>query len=280
MAKAKSKKKPKRVVKEKNKLDVLNKFCEPILQKYSKSIKAIWMLHHEESSKSREIDLIFLLNDTHSEFNSDKKLIEHFILKEKKEIQRKYKIMIHEDFYEITAYFEDVMSGKPEIFSEIKHSIAIYDPSSFFSPFKDLIKRGKILGTKESLMNLIFKIKDRFKTINHLKMQVFENIYISTIDAGQAALIASDHSIPIQRELSSDLEKYFVKKGLLEEKYIKYCSEIIHLFKENEHGKLGNINGELLDELIGKNHLFVDRMGDLIEEIELKKKDLPSFPEE
>lgn len=266
--------------KEKNKLEIINKFCEPILKKYKGSIKAIWMLHTEDSHDYKEIDLIFLLDDTHTDFMTEKKIIEHIILREKKEIQRKHGIRLHEDFYEITEYFEKLMSGNPEIFSEIKHSITIYDPSSFFSPFKDLIKRGKILGTKESLMNLIFKIKDRFKAINHLKLQVFENIYTSTIDSGQAALIAADHSIPIQRALPADLEKYFVKKGLLELKYVNYCIEIIKLFKDNEHGKLGNISGEMLDGLIGKNHLFVERMGDLIEEIEHRKKNLPQFPEE
>lgn len=266
--------------KEKNRLDIIHKFCEPILRKYKDSIKSIWMLHSEDSKDYNEIDLIFLLDDTHLDFIAEKKLIENIIIKEKRNIEKKYGIRLHEDFYEITQYFEKVMAGDPEIFSEIKHSITIYDPSSFFSPFKDLIKRGKILGTKESLMNLIYKIKDRFKTINHLKQQVFENIYTSTIDAGQAALIAANYSIPIQRALPGELDKHFVKKGFLELKYINYCSQIIKMFKDNEHGNLGNINGEMLDELIGKNHLFVERMGDLIEEIEHKKKDLPQFPEE
>lgn len=246
-------------------LKAIKAFCDPLLKKHAKIIKAIWLLRTE----GKDIDLIILI-DNLTGFAVDKinrKQFELDVLKQERAVLKRFKIPVHTGFYEMTDYFNKIMENDLAVFAEIKNGIEVYDPTGFFAPLKELVRRGKILGTKESLIRLITSVKERFKNLHNLKLEALDNIYSAVIDAGQAALLAANYSIPIQRDVAKHLKICFVDKGLLEKRYIDWVNKIVKIYKGFEHGKIKYLTGQEVDDLIDKGKAFIKRMDSLIAEI-------------
>ncbi len=246
-------------------IKAIKAFCDPLLKKHAKIIKAIWLLRTE----AKEINLIILI-DNLTGFAVDRinrKQFELDVLKQEKAVLKKFKIPVHTGFYEMTDYFNKIMENDLAVFAEIKNSVDVYDPTGFFAPLKELVKRGKILGTKESLIRLITSVKARFKNLHDLKLEALDNIYSAVVDAGQAALLAANYSIPIQKDVAKHLKVCFVAKGLLEKRYVDWLDKIVKTFKGFEYGKIKYMTGKEIDDLVDKGKDFIERMDSLIGEI-------------
>lgn len=250
-------------------VDALETFCNLILKKHGSIIVSIWIIKPPEKM-SEDLYLIILVNNFKAGKQKVRKL-ELDVLKVEKAVFNNLDVRMHSGFYNLSNYFESVMKGDEEIFNEIKYSMPVYDPTGFFGPLKKLVETGKIVGTQESLFKLIFDVKERFRDIDNIKMKILDNIYSAIVDTGQAALISAGSSFPIHKDIAKGLEKHFVKKHMLEERYVNYCNDIVGFLKAIEHKKIKTITGKQIDEMIRKGNLFVNRMKDLVEEIERKK---------
>lgn len=242
-------------------LKAVEKLCKEIVSNFKKEVKAIWLL---TSEKNKDVTLTVLLDDLNvSRLRRFK--IESTVKRIEKKIWKEDRIAMHTGFYELSKYFENVMKGNLIMFSEIRNSQPLYDPTGFFTPLKPLIEEGEIIGTKESLLRLISNIKGRIRKIDGLKLDILENLYIAVVNAGQAPLIAANYPIPVQKEVSKQLKKYFVKKDeKLSMDFIKMCDDVVKSFKEFEHKKKVDISGEELDDLIKKSKAFISRMEHLV----------------
>lgn len=247
--------------------DALLLFVKAITARHKASIKAIWKLDIEKAS---DISLIVLVDDLNFD-NVERKSIELEAAKEEKKLEERHKLKVHTGFYRLSDYFGEVMKGSINIFSEIKSSEAIYDPTGFFRPLQSLVAEGKILGTREALLRFIYSIKKRLKSADEMKIEALENIYTSVVNAGQAPLIAANYGIPVQRDIPLFLKKHFSQNGLLSAEHIRHCEEIIGTFKDLEHGKLKEIEGRNIDALLKKAKHFVERMESLSSEISVKQ---------
>ena len=248
----------------------LKKFCILVLKKRSKEIKAIWLLATENLEKEKDFSVV-ILTDYRKISPARKKSLKKDVAKAEKIIEKRYKIDLHSGFYDLEKYFEKIMTNDTEMFNEILHSIPLYDPTNFFTPLKILAKRGRILGTKEATFRLIDSVKEHFKNIHDFKLEVLDEIYSSVIDAGQAALLAANYSIPVQKHLAKHIKRCFVNKGVLEKEYAKWTEEIVSTFKGFEHGMIKEISGQQIDDLVIKGTKFIKRMDDLVREYEKKR---------
>jgi len=134
-------------------------------------------------------------------------------------------------------YLGEIMKGDEESYLGLSKSDILYDPGRFLDPLQELIKEGKVIITKESLMNRFNSIKEYFKKIDMLKYKILDNIYNSVIDLSQALLIEKHNIYCTQKETPTYLKKYFVKKGIISKTYYENVEEIISLFKDMEHKK-------------------------------------------
>ena len=250
-------------------VNALEAFCTSLIRKHGRIVVSIWLLKNPERLREKDLYVIILLNDIKTGKSGFKKL-ELDVLEAEKAVSTNLGVRIHSGFYNLSVYFESVMKGDEDIFREIRHSIPVYDPTGFFGPLKKLINTGKIVGTRESLFKLVFDMKERYKDIHKVKMRILDNIYAAVVDSGQAALITAGTRFPIHKDIASGLEKHFVKKHMLEKRYADYCSDIIQFMKEVEHKRIKNMTGKTLDVMIKKGNLFVNRMKDLVDEIEKK----------
>ncbi len=245
-------------------LQVAEKFCKEVISHFKKEVKSIWLLTVE---KNKEITLTILLDD----LNVDKlrrSKIESVVKQVEKKILKEDQVAVHTGFYDLSKYFENVMKGNLVMFSEIRNSQPLYDPTGFFTPLKPLIEGGEIIGTRESLLKLIHNVKGRLAKIDMLKLEVLENLYSAVVSAGQAPLIAMNYPAPVPKEVSKQLRKHFVsQKGWLSMDFINMCDDVIQTFKDFEHKRKVDITGKELDELVKKGKAFILRMEHLVSNI-------------
>ncbi len=244
-------------------LQIAEKFCKEVVAHFKKEVKAIWLLTVE---KNKEITLTILLDD----LNVDKlrrAKIESVVKQVEKKILKEDQVAVHTGFYDLSKYFENIMKGNLVMFSEIRNSQPLYDPTGFFTPLKPLIEEGEIIGTRESLLKLIHNVKGRLAKIDMLKLEVLENLYSAVVSAGQAPLIAMNCPAPIPKEVSKHLKKHFVKKGLLSMEYVDIYNEIAGTFKDFEHKRKVDISGKELDVLAKKSKAFISKMEHLVSSI-------------
>ncbi len=162
------------------------------------------------------------------------------------------------------------MENDLDVFNELKNSIPVYDPSGFFRPLKKLLEKGEILGTKESLMRLGDGITARFRAIHSLKLNVLENLFNAVVDAGQALLISKKYPIPLQTQVPEMLESLTKSNDIIEKRYVKYCKDVISVYKEVEHEDKKDIRGWELDILSKKANDFVQRVLEIMEKDSLQ----------
>lgn len=149
---------------------------------------------------------------------------------------------------------KEISNHNTRVLISVREGIIIYDPFKLLRSLKINIEKGMMIGTKEVILKKFMLIKDYLKEIEDIKRDIFDNIYTSTIEASQTALILDGHAILIPRLIPDMLKKKLRRK--MERTYIGYASEIIKMYKSYEHKKINLPEGKKLDELTGKAMLF------------------------
>ncbi|MEE9405866.1 MAG: hypothetical protein V3V26_00495 [Candidatus Aenigmarchaeota archaeon] len=230
----------------------LNSFCTSLLGKYRKYVKSIWFAENTIS--------VLILDVS----KSTKEDIEKFSLILLKTFNAKYDSAVKLELAELSDYFRNVMEGDIGTYKMIRDASLLYDPSHFVHPIKKMVKTGMIHGTKEALMRRFHSINQHFREISREKLRVLDNIYMSIIEASQAAILAAGHPIPVPKQVPPSIKKYFVDKGLLEKKYLNQCSEIVKAFKSVEHREKPVPSGAELDKLQEIARQYRERLKELV----------------
>ncbi len=266
MAKAKQTgKKSKNSRKTKVSMNIIKELLDGLLKKYSDIVKAIWVISPKDLLSKKPSIVVVLIDDTKAK-EKDIKQLEVDAIQLSEKLEQKYEKKIYFDFELLTHYFEKVMQDRIDTFIEIKHALALYDPTGFLRPLQLLVEKGKILGTKESILRLIINVKSRMKDISKIKVEALAKIYEAVIDAAEAALIAWGYAALTPKYIAVQLDRIFVKKHKLSKRFVDYYKAIYDYYKQYEHDKIKVVDGAKLDELIKKADAFIDRMKELIEE--------------
>ena len=158
---------------------------------------------------------------------------------------------------------KEISNHNTRVLISIREGKIIYDPFKFLKSLKINIEKGMMIGTKEVILKKFLLIKDYLKEIENLKRDIFDNIYTSTIEASQTALILGGHSVLIPRLIPEILKKRIGGRKM-ERTYIGYASEIIKMYKAYEHKKIDLPNGKKLDDLTIKAMLFREAVKKLV----------------
>jgi hypothetical protein len=212
------------------KISIRIKFDEP----EKKLIRAAW-LHNE---------MVYILCLTNHITELTKKYSKKFGLPEEKIRVGTTEDLVKEIIHHNTRILISVRDGKP-----------LYDPLKLLHSLKINIEKGLMIGTKEGILRKFLVIKEHLKEIDKIKVQVFDNIYISTIEASQTALILRNHVVLVPRLIPNVLREYMLGRGL-EKSQINDAEEIIRLYKAYEHKKIQLPAGRKLDELSKKAERF------------------------
>lgn len=163
----------------------------------------------------------------------------------------------------IEDLIKEITSHNTRVLISVRDGKIIYDPFKLLRSLQINIQKGMMTGTREAIMRKFLLIKDYVKEIEQTKMQVFDNIYTSTLEAAQTALLLKGHPVFVPRLVPHAIQKYLKGHGL-EKTHILYVSEIVQLFKKYEHKKISLPSGKKLDDLSKKSELFREAVKNIV----------------
>ena len=108
---------------------------------------------------------------------------------------------------------------------------------------------------------------------------VGEDLYYAILNPAQAALMLYGIAPPTPKETIKLLDEIFVKKEkLLEKKYVDTLENVRKYYKDIEHGKLKEISGKDIDNLLVDAEDYLKRIRKLFDQIE-KRRSKETFDE-
>lgn len=170
--------------------------------------------------------------------------------------------------YILTDMWDSIKEAHPVIFTFLRDGIPLYD-RGMFMPWKLLLKSGRITPSPEAIdkymsmgTSILERVKDKMKEI------ASEDPFWSTIYPSQGALMLKGLPPSDPKETPTLLREEFVKKGLLEEKWVKILEKNIKSRKDIEYGKIKDINAKEVIQSISDSRAYLKRFEKLFKEIE------------
>lgn len=249
-----------------------------VLQKFEKYIVTyIGSGSLFRGEKSNDIDVDIVIDDTdvkrmsRAELKDKLRSIIYGMGHEAAQITGVQK-QFHIQTYILTDFWEGLREANPVFFTLIRDGVPFFD-RGMFMPWKQLLQMGRVRPSKEAIdlfmssgEQVIFRVKERLKDL------VGTDIYWSTLNPSQAAIMLYGLPPPTPKETIQIMDEIFVKKEkMLEKKYVDILSRIRKYYKDLEHGKIKEITGKEIDELLNDTQDYLKRIQKLFDQIEVKK---------
>jgi predicted nucleotidyltransferase/uncharacterized protein (UPF0332 family) len=260
------------------KLTALHK--EMVLKKFEKYIVCYVLagsLPRGDAHKDSDIDVFIVIDDT------DVKKMTRTELRDKLRaiiigmgaqagemtgIRNKLNLQV----YILTDFWDSVKDANPVIFTFLRDGVPIYD-RGIFMPWKQLLQMGKIKPSPEAI-DMFMSSGDQIIRGIRAKMKnlIESDIYWATLTPSQAAIMLYGLPPPTPKETIEIMKDIFVKKEkLLEKEYVDILQKIRDYYKDIEHGKLENISGNEIEELVAGAEKYLKRLDLLFKQIEERK---------
>ncbi|MBI3412793.1 MAG: nucleotidyltransferase domain-containing protein [Candidatus Aenigmarchaeota archaeon] len=258
----------------KRRADMIKALTQKILDKFGKYVKCVVLVGsvaRDEFRSNSDIDMFLVIDDTKMNFTpEEKRRIDVEIDIAAQEIN---KDIIVQPAYTLTEFWDMVRTSHPLIYNFIRDGIPVFD-TGFFMPIKRLLELGRIPATKEAADALLDKAPKRLRRITEVKLyMVAEDCYYAMLDMTQAVLMSLGFSPPSPGRAAEEFRKHLVDTKIIEGKYADWLDGINQFRKDVEHKKINDIKGSDLDEWIKKADEFVNRMLQIADALELKKKE-------
>jgi len=164
----------------------------------------------------------------------------------------------------LTSFWEYAKAGDPVVVNILRDGVALYD-TGFFNPLQVLLKRGRIRPSEESVWRYFGRAPRTLINSRWHLLQATLDLYWAVIDAAHAALMRKNEIPPTPEHVAQMLDKIFVKKKLLEKKYVETMHKFYKISKMITHREIKEIRGDQYELYLKEASEFVQRMRVLIE---------------
>jgi len=224
--------------------------------------------------KANDIDVFVIVDDT------DVKRMSRYELKEKlrtiiitQGYEAKELTGVNKDFhiqtYILTDFWDAVKDAHPIMFTFLRDGVPLFD-RGVFMPWKLLLQMGRVKPSPEAIdmqMDIAEKLLDRIK--GKMLSIVVEDIYYSVLNPAQAVLMLYGVNPPTPLETIELMDEIFVKKEkIFEEKYVRFLEKVRELYKGVEHGKIKEVKGAEIDELVKQVKDYLEKIKRLFSQLE------------
>ncbi|MBU2590373.1 MAG: hypothetical protein KKA65_00140 [Nanoarchaeota archaeon] len=179
------------------------------------------------------------------------------------------KKQFHVQTYILTDFWDNIKDANPVIFTLLRDGVPLYD-RGVFMPWKLLLQMGRIKPSPEAIdmgLDIGEKLVQRAK--QKLLSVLGEDLYYAVLNPAQAALMLYGIPPPTPKETIKLLNDIFVKKEkLLEKKYVDILEKIRTAYKNIEHGKVTEVTGKEIDDLLKGAEDYLKRIKELFKQIE------------
>jgi uncharacterized protein (UPF0332 family) len=93
------------------------------------------------------------------------------------------------------------------------------------------------------------------------------------LNTAQAVLMFMGIAPPVPSKAYTEVKRYLVDPGIIEQKYADWLKEIIEIRKKIEHKELMDVSGAYVDEWLEKAEKFVKKMFSILNALEIRKKE-------
>ncbi len=248
-------------------------FATKVYATFDQMIKSIVLFGSSAkkvSTPSSDIDLVIIIDDVAIAW--DEMLIANYretlgeIVKE-----NPYRKSLHINTVKLSTWWADLIRGDPVVINVLRYGDVLIDRGGFFSPLKVLLKEGKIKSTPESIYTLLQRSPTHLVRAREAMLGAVDGFYWSAVDAAHAALIAAGVMPPSPEHIPEIMDENFVKKKLLNKKYVNYYYGLHNLAKEIIHGKIKHVTGKELERLQSESDDFLREMARLVDKLIDKK---------
>jgi predicted nucleotidyltransferase/uncharacterized protein (UPF0332 family) len=240
-------------------LDKATEFATKVYKELTNFVKAIVLFGssaRKSSEKSADIDVLIIIDDVRVDLMPE--LLQTYkIIVDKKILDTSKRL--HVITLKFTTFWEYVRAGDPVIINILRDGLALVD-SGFFDPLQALLYRGRIRPSQEAINNYYARAPTTLNNSQWHVLQAALDLYWAVIDAAHAALMSEGFIPPSPKHVPDMLNEQFVKKKLLEPKYIRTMQKFYDLMKGITHREIGVVLGREYDEYRKEAEEFVKRM--------------------
>jgi predicted nucleotidyltransferase/uncharacterized protein (UPF0332 family) len=172
--------------------------------------------------------------------------------------------------YLLTDFWQAVKDAHPVMFTFIRDGIPLYDRGTFI-PWKLLLKMGKIKPSSEAI-DLYMKQGEQTKDIvNRRLIDAMIDIYYGIVTPTQALMMLAGEAPPVPKVIVDEVKKVLVERDkIMSAGDLKILEKAVKLFKGYEYGKVKEISGSEIDELMKNCREYNQRMKEMMKKVEKK----------
>ena len=249
--------------------EIASDFAMKVYEKFDQMIKSVVLFGSSAkkvSTPESDIDIIIIIDDVSIRWDQE---LSAWYREELGNLikENPYRKALHINSIKLSTWWEDLMRGDPVVINVLRYGDALIDFGGFFNPLRVLLKEGKIRSTPESIYTLLQRAPGHMSRARQSMLSVVDGLYWTMVDSAHAALIAANIMPSSPEAIPEVLTEHFVKKNILNKKYVNYYSEIHSVAKEIVHGKLTSVSGKDIDEWFKMTDSFLGEMAKLVDDI-------------
>ena len=250
--------------------DIAYDFSTKVYERFKDVIKSIVLFgstaKETQQSKS-DIDIIIIVDDATIQWTQE--LVAWY----RQELARltaslKYPKKLHINTVTLTTFWNEAIVGEPVVINVLRYGIALIDFGGFFEPLKVLLARGRIKPTPEAIYNALTRSPIHLSRANMYLLGAIDAVYWSMVDSAHAALMAAKQVPPSPEHISSLLKQAFVKKGMLNSKFVDWYEELYALAHHITHGEVKRVTGRNIELYMDRADKFIGEMANIIKQLE------------
>ena len=228
------------------------------------------------ADKTSDVDTFIIIDDTDVKRMSRVELLEKLRGKIVYEFVKEATVLagvkniLNVQVYLLTDFWQSVKDAQPVMFTFIRDGVPMYDKGTFI-PWKRLLQMGKIKPSAEAI-DLYMKEGERTEElVKRRLLDCMIDSYYGVVTPTQAMMMMAGHAPPVPKTIVAEVKEVLVdKEKVMSEKELKVLEKTVKYFKDYEHGKLKEISGKEVDELLRESKEYSKKMKELREKLENK----------
>jgi predicted nucleotidyltransferase len=158
--------------------------------------------------------------------------------------------------YLLTDFWQSVKDAHPVHFTFIRDGIPLYDRGTFI-PWKLLLKMGKIKPSPEAIEIYMKQGEQTEEFVKRRLLDAMVDIYWGIVTPTQALMMLAGEAPPVPKVMAEEVRNILVEREkVMSATDLKILDKAITLYKDYEHGKLKEIPGKDIDQLLADSRAY------------------------
>jgi len=227
------------------------------------------------ADKDSDVDVFVIIDDTDVKRLSRIELLEKLRAKIYDYVREAtalagVKNILNVQVYLLTDFWQSVKDAQPVMFTFIRDGIPLYDRGTFI-PWKRLLLMGKIKPSPEAIEQYMKQGEQTVDIVKRRLLDIMVDIYFGVVTPTQALMMLVGEAPPVPKVLVEEVKKVLVEREkVMNSKDIKTLEKAVNMYKQYEYGKLKELSGKEIDELLKESTEYNKQLKNMIKKIEKK----------